>query len=349
MTEQNMIGCFEQGVIRLIRAGRVFYKTDKFNCQWERVVDAISKGTFMLPAARGCCPPEAHAWADMIEFERNGVIEWSGYCMKPFTIDGAMQIEAYDLLHGYQSRIVRTGINVVGVDLTDIAAMVLTSADGDDPVPVVPVLNASGVLGDRIVTTAEYRIAWDVLLNDLLKIGLDMSMVGTLLYVGPLEDRGLKPLKLNERMIRGVPTVGEDGPAYANRIIAKGGNGLVSIYPPGPAVAVPPFPLVEAVVDANDSLDQVTLDLLAKQHYDLRSAVPRFVAFEQGVSLTEDTPYPLRALIPGRLAQVKLDHECQPIDEGMRLEKVIYQLSGGREEIKIQMVPMGLVSAGVAA
>lgn len=343
------LGCFEQGLLRFVRKGTVFYRTDQFNCSWNRVNDDISTGTFKVPASRDCCPPEIHARADMVEFERNGVVEWAGYCMKPTTTDGVLQIEAMDLLGGYQSRIIRDPINVTGLDVATIASMVLTSADDGDPIPVVPLLSATGILADRTVTTAEYRIAWDVLKNDLLNIGLDMTMVGTLLYIGPVEDKGLSALKLNNRMILGVPSSGEDGAAYANRIIAKGQNGLVSIYPVGPPVAPAPYPLVEAVVDANDAEDQATLDVLAKQHYDLRSAVPRFVTMDQGVLLKSDSPYELRAYIPGRLVDMTLDTDCLQFQQGMRLSGLSYSLTSGKEEVRVSAVPMGTVPAGVAA
>lgn len=343
------LGCFEEGILRFVRKGRVFYKSDQFNCNWTRVNDDISTGTFKVPSSRDCCPPTIHARSDMVEFERNGIIEWAGYCMKPTTTDGVLQIEASDLLEGYRGRIIRDPINVTGIDLATIASMVLSSADDGDPVPVVPLLSATGILADRVVTTAEYRIAWDALKNDLLNVGLDMTMVGTLLYIGPVEDKGLSNLKLRDSMIQGVPASGEDGAAYANRIIAKGQNGLVSIYPVGPPVAPAPYPLVEAIVDANDAADQATLDYLAKQHYDLRSAVPRFVTLDQGVKLKAESPYELRAYIPGRLVDVKLDTDCLQFQQGMRLSNLSYSLTGGQEEVKIATVPMGTVSAGVAA
>ena len=344
-----MLGCFDQGLLRFIRAGRVFYRTSEFNCNWGRRNDEISTGTFTVPAAENCCPPTIHARADMVEFERNGVVQWAGYCMKPTTTDGVLSIEAMDLLDGYQRRIIRTGINVVGTDLSDIAAAVMASADDGDPIPVVPIFSPTGILADRIYTIDEYRIAWDALKNDLLNVGLDMTMVGTLLYVGPVENRNLRALKLRESMIEGVPATGEDGAAYANRIIAKGQNGLVSIYPPGPPVAPAPYPLVEAVVDANDTEDQATLDLLAQQHYDLRSAVPRFIALDQAVRLKADSPYRLEDYIPGRLVDAKLDTTCVQFQQAMRLQNVDYSLTAGQEEIKISTVPTGTVAAGVLA
>lgn len=347
MSELQTIGCLEQVLVRLIRKGRVFYQTDKFNCSWNRIGNDISKGTFTMPATRGCCPPSAHAWADKIEFERNGVVEWAGDIIRPVLSDGVLKVEAMDLLNGYQYRIVRDGLNFVQTDVSDIMAAVISSADYTDPIPVVPVLVPTGVLADRLYPISDYRYAWDILKNDLFNIGLDFSMVGVLLYAGDFSNLDLKPLYFNERMVEGIPDVGEDGAAYANRIIAKGANGLVSIYPPGPAVVPAPFPLVEAVVDASDAEDQATLDLLAKQHYDLRSAVPRFVSFDQGVTLVPDTPFPLRAFIPNRLVQTTLDTECAVVQEAQRLQELTYQLTRGKEEIKIKLVPTGTVSAGV--
>lgn len=344
----HRLGCFEQGLVRFIRAGRVYYKTDKFNCSWSRRNDEVSQASFTLTSSRDCCPPPVHAISDMVEFERNGVIEWTGYVLRPLSTDGLLTVEANDLLWGYSRRIIRDPSNFVGVDLATIALAYLQSADADDPIPVVPLFTPTGILGNRIVTTAEYRICWDAL-TDLLAIGLDMTMVGSLLYIGPVEDKGLKALKLNERMIVGVPSSGEDGPTYASRIICKGTDGLVSIYPAGPATALPPYPIIESVVDASDVADQATLNLLAKQHFDLRSVTPRFISLPEGVALKEDSPYPLRAYIPGRLVDAEMTTDCVNFREGHRLSGVDYTLTGGREEVKISTVPMGTVPAGMVA
>lgn len=342
------LDCLSDGVLRFLRAGKVFFRTNTFDCSWNRRNDDISAGTFILPSARNCCPPTIHAVSDLIEFERNGQVEWAGYCMRPVSLDGILTIEASDLLSGYSRRIIRDAQDFTDTDISTIAQSYLDSADNDDPIPVVPLFATTGITADRIVTVDEYRIAWDALKNDLLNLGLDMTMVGTLMYVGPVENRGLSNLKLNNRMIDGVPANGEDGPSYANRIIAKGQNGLVSIYPAGPPVAPSPYPLVEAVVDANDTADQSSLDLLAKQHYDLRSSVPRFVSFSEGVSLKDSSPYPLRSWIPGRLVDVKMDTDCVQFQQGMRLQGVDYSLSSGKEEVKISLVPMGSIPEGLA-
>lgn len=345
---KNMsLGCNEETIVRILRGGRVLYRTDKFNCSWGRVSDNISKGTFKLPATDGCCPPQVHAVTDKIEFERNGIIEWAGYVTKPVLKDGLLNIDAEDLLFGYTRRIIRDPIDFVATDVSVIAEAILTSADSIDPVPVVHLFNPSGVLADRLITLAEYRIAWDPLVNDLLKVGLDMTMVGTLLYAGPLENRGLLPITLSERMIEGIPTVGEDGYAYANRIIAKGADGLVSIYPAGPPAVPAPYPLVEFVIEDTDAADQNSLDILAKQYYDMMSETPRYVAFEDGVRLKADTPYPLRALIPGRLVRAKIQTQCALVQQGMRLESVSYSLTNNKEDIKISAVPMGTVPSEV--
>lgn len=343
------LGCLEEALFRVVRGGRVVYQTDRLNAAWGRVRNDISVGQFTLPASADCCAASVHARADLVEFQRNGEVAWAGYVQRPVETDGYLTVEAVDLLDGYQRRVIRDNINVTGTDIADIAAAVVTSADDGDPIPVVPIWTPTGILADRSYPASDYRIAWDALKNDLLNVGLDLTMVGTLLYNGPLEDRGLKPLKIRDGMLVGVPTKGEDGGAYANRVILKGGNGLVSIYPAGPPVAVDPYPLTEVVIDAGDVMDQASLDVLAKQHYDLRSAVPRFLAMDQGVTLADDSPYGLRSYIPGRLMDVGLTVGCTPIQQGMRLDKVDYTLMGGREEIKISAVPIGSVAAGVAA
>lgn len=342
-----MLGCLEETRLRVVRSGRVIYQTSQFNGSWNRVNDEISTAQFVLPFNDDCCPTDLHAYVDIVEFSRNGEVAWAGYIQRFILENGVQTIEAADFLDGYQRRIIRTPINLTNTDISTIAEAVMNSADANDPIPVVRVFTPSGITADRLYPVSDYRIAWDALKNDLLNIGLDITMIGTLLYAGPLEKRGLKPLVLRDHMILGVPTSGEDGSSYANRIIVKGTNGLVSVYPAGAPVAPYPYPLIESVVDANDVADQASLDSLAKQHYDLRSAVPRFLDMSGGVTLKEDSPHALKSYIAGRLIDVGITVGCSVIQQAMRLESLSYSLSGGREEVKISCVPIGTVPQGV--
>lgn len=338
------LGCLEHVRFRIVRNGRVVYETDDVNCTWNRVVDDISVAQFSIAASNQCCLATIHARSDLVEFVRNGVVEWAGYVQRPVEENGVLSLECVDLLDGYNRRIVRDAINVTNTDLSIVAKSVLDSADWLDPIPVVHVITNAGISIDKTVFTNEYRIAWDVLKNDLLGIGLDMTMAGTLLYVGPLEAHGLRPLRLRDPMIIGKPTIGEDGSSFANRVIARGANDLVSVYPIVMPTSFYPYPLVEAVVDASGIEDQTSLDKLAKEHYDLRSQTPRFVSMGNGVVLSDDSPYPLRAYIAGRLINIGVSNECTVIQQGMRLNEVRYALTGGVETVSISAVPIGTIN-----
>lgn len=345
MSPIQQIGCAEESIVRIIRNGRKIFETDKANFNWERKVDEASTASFNIPV--NCCPPRIHAWADYIEHERDGVIEWTGYAMRPEFDGNDMNIEAQDLLFGYQRRTIKTALDHVDVDLSTIFTDYAAAASEYDPLPVVLSPNDSGILGTRMVTVAEYRMAWSAM-KELLDTGLDVTTVGRRIFVGPLNAASLPPIRLTERMIKGglQPKIGEDGAPYANRVIVKGANGLVSIYPTGtPAAPNDSYPLVEAVIDASDIDDQGSLDQLALDQHSIRSQVPTFFSMDQGIALKETAPFALGELIAGRLVNLVFDSSCGLISQAMRIARVVYTLSGLQEAIQIELAPAGLVQA----
>lgn len=342
----GQLGCIEEVKFRIIRNGRKIFETDSFNCNWERIVDDSSKATFIVPVT--CCPPLVHAVADFGEYERNGVVEWAGYIMRPEFDGDTATIEAQDLLLGYQKRIIKSAFSHVDVDLSEIFTDYADAASDFDPLPIILTPNNSGILATRTVTTAEQRISWTAM-KELLDIGLDVTTVGLRAFVGPLDLTALKPIRLTERMIQGrlQPKIGEDGVPYANRVVVKGANGLVGVFPPGtPTRPNASYPLVEIVIDASgDVEDQTSLDQLAEDQHSIRSQVPTYFNMDQGISLKETTPYRLSELVAGRLVNLVFDSICGLVQQAMRIARVSYTLDSLRELVQVELVPAGLVQS----
>lgn len=339
------LGCLEEASVRVIRNGKKILETDKVNCEWNRIVDADgSKGTFTIPTS--CCPAPVHAISDFVEFERNGVVEWAGYVLRPEFDGNTLTIEATDLLFGYQRRIIKQALEHIDTDLSQIFTDYADAANDFDPLPLILVPNDSGILGTRHVTIEEYRIAWSAM-SELLSIGLDVTTVGRRAFVGPLNTDILPPIRLTERMVKGdvQPVIGEEGTPYANRIVVKGANGLVGIHPPGdPARPNVSYPLIEMVIDAQgDVEDQESLDQMALEQYNMRSQVPTFVSMDQGVSLRDSTPYDLQELIAGRGINLVYRSVCGLIQQAMRIASLTYRLHAREEMVMINLAPAGTI------
>lgn len=341
------LGCLEPGESKLtvIRNGRKIVEVvDNFITSWERAPDAVSLATFSFPVS--CCETKIHAWSDYVQHTRNGIVEWAGYVTRPEFDGEEMTIEAADLLKIFSKRIIRQPFEHVDVDISQIFTDYAAACGVYDPLPIILIPSDTGITATRTVTTAEYRLGWDAM-EELLSVGLDVVSVGLNVYVGPI-DQQIRPIRLTERMFKGEvqPLIGEDGEPYANQIVVKGANGLVSQYPNTVTPARPniSYPLVEAVFDAPDIEDQNSLDRFALEQYEARSQVPTIISMQGGVTLVADFPYELRELIPGRLVNAILRTECGLLQQAMRLNKVHYN-SSSDETIKIEIEPAGLIDA----
>lgn len=339
------LGCIESAQVRVTRNGTVVWISregvaDAIGCTWNRIADDISNGTFTIALDDAtCCPPPIHAKADMLEYVRNGIVEWTGQIQRVQDNVDFVQLDAYDLLGMYQRRLIHGSHNVTG-DL--ILLVSVLRIDGDDilPVPAVWTAFSTGITADLTVLASDYVYAWDQI-KEIAGIGLDITAVGGRIYYGDLTAIPLDQLVLTNAMVQGTPTTGEAGEGTATRVVVKGDAGLVGIYPPGAPTADPRYGIEELVIDASTITSQATLDAYAQAEYDLRVQVPRFVNFSEGAWLNEDFPASLQELIPGRVFKADLRTECVPVAQDMRLSAVNYTLDGEGEKVKLEIAPVG--------
>lgn len=341
-----MLGCLESAQLRVSRGGRVIWLTlpavsDAINASWNRVADEISTATFTTSLADdSCCPPPIHAKADLVEYIRNGVVEWAGQIQR-FTEDGSgVTIEAFDLLGMYQRRIVHADIALVGAELTAQIDAVRTDADSVKPIPLIWTPITTGISTDLSIAASDVRVAWDAM-RDIASKGLDITAVGGRVFYGDLTLIPLPPLVLNSQVIRGTPTLGEAGEGTATRVIVTDGSGTVATYPPGPPTVDARYGLEEIVIEATEITDVAVLQQIAQAEWEQRTRVPRFIAFSEGAWLDDDFPAALREIIPGRVVRVDVRGECGTIQQEMRISQLTYRVDAGTEQIRIEAAPIG--------
>lgn len=341
------LGCIDTAQVRVIRNRAIIWTSragvaDAISATWNRIADEISTASFIIAMDDAtCCPPPIHVKADLVEYVRNGVVEWTGQIQRfQDNVDNVL-IEAYDLLGMYQRRLIHNNHHITGDPILLVSTVRI---DGDDilPVPLTWTAFSTGMVADLDVLASEYLYAWDKI-KEIAGLGLDITAVGGRVYYGDLTAIPLDQLVLTTAMVQGSPTTGEAGEGTATRVIVKGDAGLVGIYPPGPPTIDPRYGIEEFVIDASSITSQATLDAYAQAEYNLRVEVPRFVNFSEGAWLNEDYPASLQELIPGRLVKADLRSDCAPVAQGLRLSAVNYTLDGEGEKIKLEIAPIGTV------
>lgn len=341
---QGPLGCGTYKA-RLVNDGDVIFEGRKTtSAVWGRRLDEASHATVTIPVSgdelRACCegPNKIEPLRTEVLLERNGVDVWQGWLMRDALFRReSITINAHDILKWTERRVLDDTHVHVATDLTDIALAYFGDSNlADLPWPIMSL--PTGVLGDRTVLATEHQLA-SAALEELLKTGLDATVVAGVLYLGG-ETATCGTLHLRDENIDGDPEVKIDGAQRATRVIVKGANGIVSVYPPTPpSVCYRPADFVsadEAIVD------QASADYRARDLYRiLSSSYPYYVSIPQGSALSPDTPVHINALVPGNVFQFYSQALCVPIGQAIRLTAVDVDAAGDTEQVKVSFEPLG--------
>jgi len=343
-TLQGPLGCGAYSV-RLVNDGHPILAPRKVTTAlWGRRLDEASNATITIPVAgtdlRACCVGGNRIETLRTEalISRNGLDVWQGWLLPAtkFRRD-TITIEATDILGWLDRRVLQQNHVHVGVDMTTIAlAYIADAARGDLPFVINSTL--SGVLATRTVLATEYRFAGEAL-RDLLETGLDATVVAGVLLLGP-ETQTCGTLRLRDTDIDGDPEIAIDGRQRATRVIVKGGNGIVAIYPPVPPTVC--FHAADTVHSDESILDQASADNAAQLLYArLSASFPYYLTVPEGSALLPTAPVHINALIPGAIAQVSSRSLCVEIEMAQRLTALDVEVAAGIEQVRPTFEPLG--------
>jgi len=347
------LGCGSYSV-RLVNDGRPILETKRVtSVVWGRRLDEVSTATITIPVAgtdlRACCERAnlIEPLRTEVEITRDGFVVWVGYLMRDVTFSrDHIIINAHDIL-GWTERRVLGNHDYVATDLLDIALGYLADPNLDDfPwLSLIAQATPTGILADRKVLASEYRFASDPL-GELYETGLDITVAAGRIYIGP-EVATCGHIVLRDTDFNGSPEVKLDGLERATRVIVKGANGIVSVYPPEPEPHC--YRDADHVSEDQDILDQASADARAQSLYArLSSSYPYYVHIPQGSGLRSTAGVHINALIPGNKFQFESKTLCIPIAMGMRLVALDVEASSGSEQVRVTLEPLG-DHEGVAA
>lgn len=344
-TSNGPLGCGTY-VARLVNDGGPILTARKVvSVLWNRRKGEPSAATVTLPVSgtdlRACCDG-----ANKIEplrteliIERNGIPVWQGWVMNDITFRrDTITVNAKDILGWTERRILDSDHVAVGQDLVTIGLSYIADINSAGDLPFVITANPTGILADRTVLASEYRYASDPL-RDLYTAGLAATVIAGHLLLGP-EMQTCGTIQLRDTDIDGDPEIKLDGLQRATRVIVKGANGIVSVFPPTPPDVC--FHAADFIHDDQNILDQASADATAELIYDaFSSSFPYFVSIPEGSGLKSTAGVHINALIPGAIVQFYSQTLCLEIGMAMRLVAVDVEASSGVENVRITLERIG--------
>ncbi len=344
VTPLGPLGCGSY-VVRLVNDGLPIVESKRVtSVVWTRRPEESSTATVTIPVQgndlTACCEG-----ANRIEplrteviIERSGTVVWQGWLMGPVEFHrDFIVVNAFDILKWTERRVLGFDHVDVALDLTTIAEGYIADINAAGDLPFVIDATPTGILATRTVLASEYKYA-SIPLKELYDTGLDATVVAGVLYLGPQSDCG--PFTLRDTDFDGDPTIKLDGAQRATRVIIKGANGIVAIYPPAPPDVC--FHAADVVEEDEQILDQASADARAQSEYErLSSAHPYYLTIPDGSGLKPDAPVHINALIPGRVFQVYSQSLCLPVGMAMQLAAVDVEAGAGSEQVRVTFQPVG--------
>src|SRR3990172_3806524 len=333
VTSQGPLGCGNY-VVRLVNDGRPILEARAVtSIVWTRRPNEASTATVTIPVRgtdlRACCEGanRIEALRTEIIIERDGIAVWQGWLIRDaiFSRDTII-VNAHDILAWTERRTLKTNHVDVGVDLTTIALSYFADINsaGDLPFEISSML--SGVTADRTVLASEDKFASEAL-SELYSTGIDITVVAGAIILGP-DTATCGPLHLRDTDIDGSPEIKLDGDQRATRVVVRGGNGIRSVYPPGPPTVC--FHAADFVSSDEQILDKSSADNRAQELFErLSSSYPYFLTIPQGSALRPSAPVHINALVPGNLVQFYSQALCIEIGQAFRLTALDVEAAAG--------------------
>jgi lysophospholipase L1-like esterase len=317
--------------------------------------------TSFLGDPDNCCwlLSEINPWEHELVIFRNGSVVWAGP-IQTVEIDngtGQATIEADDMMKWLDRRFIRCEIDMTEADLALIWLSVFRSAHDISPVGISTTVYRTGVKGDRYYAPDQFKVAGDEL-RELARTGLDWTVVGRQIIVGPQEISTPPIATLYDEAFQRAPVIVKSGIDTATRWVVGGGGAGAdgpAYWASAPEIfqSDPSFGLVEKFVSEPSILDaddpESSSRAAAQTRWDLLHAP---IVFLRDAVLAPTASVTMEELVPGARIDMNLVEVCQPIIEQYRLRDVnvsftVGEKGGGTEEVKITVTPLGTENVGL--
>lgn len=294
-----------------------------------------------------CCGAlnDLSAWEHEIALWRDDDSSWIGPVIKPVWRADTVSMAARDLFQWFERRLLEHDREFFGEDLADIFRQLCLDALHRDPSPHIHINpSATGILGDRTVLVDAKQRAADAL-RELLRAGLDMTMIGRTMIVGgttvPTADLGT----LITSDFDGLELT-EDGLQTETESTVVGSSTDTVL---GPTMATAGgvdarLGLVQNVVTESGIEDDAQCQAAADSRLALLAESPRTITGR----LLPTAPVGFDQLIPGAVADLRLQLMCKEVEGDHRLQSVqVHVDEKGVETVNVVFTNLGTTGEAV--
>lgn len=307
---------------------------------YERVIDDISTAsvTISTPCLDDCGDlASADTWNTDLVILFGNVVQWRGPITKIRYRDGAIIIEARDILSWLDKRVFPITATYTD-DLVNIAENIWNEAVNSVDPPFHRIIkNLSGITQTREMKESDNRIAWNIY-GEMLPTGLDVTTFGSSLFLGMPQTN---PIIMDDTMVSGEVEVVKDGEDQANRVISTASGDIQFSYPEGARKGVNGYPLLEVVYSDSQLQNEASAEAAAKSRYDFSARGIRRVSASGGLVLLPTSGIDYHRIIAGQLVNFRSTKTCYQAEETLRLGRLSVSVNGEGTVASIDLQPLG--------
>lgn len=340
-------GCsapFEVGLFSRFTGALICRFDERFSGSFTRVLDRTSGATLTLTDA--CCACVPVPWAHEIGFYRSGQTSpvWQGPVDSVTDTGREIAVTALDKSAYWYKRNTSADLSHAGaaVDAATLFSELVAQAEAGSPTGLLFV--PSGPTGVMVTRVVPINQKIGPILDDLSNGAIDWTVVGLQAFAGGATVKAGGALVLatsDDWDPDELPEVVTDGHSQITRVVLHAQGDIVSIYPPGPAVADPDFGIIEEEISKIQIPSQAEADAYAKSYYE-RHQGPQVHISTARSAVSKRFPYEMADLIPGRLFNVLVNTSCVEQLLTLRLSQTTTTIVDGHEEsVKIDLQPVG--------
>lgn len=351
--ESNVLGCGQYEVAILERGGRETVAVMPWTTlSWGRVLDDTSTASFenTIGLDADCCAAlsQVRPWRhELAIYDQDGLV-WVGPIYEIRNPPGSIKVTARDLTAWWDHRLIHDDHEYAETDLATIFQALADDAMAPDTSPGLTVTTSgTGIRGSRRILTAQHAMAGPAL-RDLTNTGIDWTTIGRTVLAGGLVVPHDPIGTFVDDHFATPPTPILDGSGQSNaRTVRGAGGGQLgdTIF----ATAEDAFAAIaDGLLETVDTVTTVTDYNSAVQAAETRLALTTAIIAVEGCLLTPAAPFTRSQLVPGSLAELRLQETCIAINAGFRLKAVQVTAQAGQDDsVALTFQPEGTTAVAV--
>lgn len=338
----NVLGCANWEAALYERGGKVRVGTLTFSeLSGERVRGPVpSAAQITIPAASSCnellriCRP----WSHELHFFRGGHREWLGPIQTiDFPGDGDAVIHAADLSVWPEVTPLEQTLSF-NDDAAEVYATLLALALVDQGVNAQVAWSPIGVTYAKTYYSSSAKALADPL-EDLNRVGVNATVLGRNVYVGPSVPLTDRSIRLLDQHFVGRPDVTLDGTKQATEVWVAGGQASETLDPVLIKVADVDAPVRLVRIERDASV--VTPEQAEARARDRLSRSSRTPVVFNGGTLEDSAPVLFDELVPGLHIGVTLSETVAPVAGVFELLRMTFTASPQSEAVAVEVQPLG--------